>query len=340
MATDNTSTEQKPAPAFGTEFADQMAICEYHDGSWGEATLQPTKPLDVHPGAHVLHYSSSCFEGLKAFRTDSGEVKIFRLDKHVARMRQSAELVCLPAPPEDTLTRMICEAAAACKDAVPPFPGSLYLRPTLIGTEVNIGAAATASTDACLYVLVSPVGDYFRTGPRPLRIAIEEDLRTTPDFGMAKTGVNYALAMRRVIAAKEQQGADQVLFCPNGDVQETGAANFLLISDKKVLTKALDSTYLHGVTRDSLLRLAPTLGYDVEERDISVAEVLDWARTGEAALSGTAAVLAGIGSFVYNGTEHAVRNGEVGPNTQRLRQALMDIQRGEADDQFGWLTAI
>jgi branched-chain amino acid aminotransferase len=185
------------------------------------------------------------------------------------------------------------------------------------------------------------VGDYFSGGQRPLRVVVDDEhMRSTPGFGMAKTGGNYAAALAYIQRAKRSHGADQVLFCPGGDVQETGASNFLLLNDREIVTKGLDSSFLHGITRDSALCLAAQLGYSVNERNFTVTELLEWARTGEAALSGTAAVLIGVGTLIYRGREIAVKDGKVGPNTQKLREALTAIQRGEAPDDFGWLTAV
>ncbi|MDN5849981.1 MAG: aminotransferase class IV, partial [Nitrococcus sp.] len=225
------------------------------------------------------------------------------------------------------------------RENVPAPPGALYLRPTLIGTEANIGAAGTPSAQALLYVLAAPVGDYFAGGGRALTILIEDhEMRSTPGFGQAKTGGNYASALRHVINARAAHGADQVLFCPDGDVQETGASNFFLLDDDRLMTKPLASTFLHGVTRDCVITLARHLGYEVIERNFTVAELKDWIRVGEAALSGTAAVLAGVGAFIHNGTTYTVADGRVGPNTLRLREALTAIQSGAVEDRFGWLT--
>ena len=131
-----------------------------------------------------------------------------------------------------------------------------------------------------------------------------------------------------------------MLFCPEGEVQETGAANFLLLRDRQILTRSLDATFLHGVTRDSLLTLARDMGYGVEERVVTVAETLDWVANGEAALSGTAAVLAGVGTLIWQDREVRVADGNVGPVTQALRAALVDVQRGVTPDRFGWLTPV
>jgi len=326
---------------FGSVFTDRMSIAWFRDGQWGAACTRASDTLTLHPGAHALHYGSACFEGLKAYRWADGSVHVFRLDRHVERLRKSAELLCLPAPDPEQLSAMVCELIDACRAQIPPPPGALYIRPTLIGTEANIGAAGRPAREACLYVLLSPVGDYFSGGDRPLRLLVEgRRMRTTPEFGMAKAGANYVLALRQIVAAKTQFKADQVLFCPHGDVQETGAANFLLLNDATVWTKPLGADFLHGVTRDSVLRIAARMGYEVRERDFTVSELLRWVRRGEAALSGTAAVLAGVGTLIYRGNERSVAGGGIGPNTRRLRLALNDIQRGTAPDEYGWLTDI
>ena len=140
--------------------------------------------------------------------------------------------------------------------------------------------------------------------------------------------------------AKSEYGVDQVLFCPNGNVQETGAANFLLISDDEVITKPLDSSFLHGITRDSILKLAADNGYKVSERNFTVDELLQLVATHEAALSGTAATLSPVGCLVHNGKEIAVRDGGAGPNTRKLCAALQDIQKGVAPDTHNWLTTV
>jgi len=322
---------------FGTVFADQMAVTWYRGGAWEPIRIQEMAPMSFSPATHVFHYSSSCFEGLKAHRWEDGSIHFFRLDQHIKRMQNSAAMMCLPIPDADMLEQMIVRGVKACADYVPEPPGSLYIRPTLIGTIPNIGAAATPSEEACLFVIFSPVGDYFAGGMRPLRILLEDSkMRTSPETGMIKTGGNYAAALKQINDAKKNYGVDQVLFAPDNDVQETGAANFLLVNDDEVLTKSLDTSFLHGVTRASILELAESLGYRVSERKISVSELLEWIQTGEAVLTGTAAVLAGIGTFIYQGKVHTVGNGKLGPNTLKLRNALLAIQRGEAPDKFGW----
>ena len=331
------------APAFGSVFAPTMAVARAEGGTFGEATVVPVEELRLHPAAHVLHYCSAVFEGLKAHRGSDDVVRIFRGARHVERMRQSATVLRLPVPPAELLHGMLRSVVAANLDQVPEQPGSLYLRPTLIGTLPNIGAAASPSPDALLYVLPSPVGDYFAGGVRPLSLLVEEDLpRSTPQFGQVKSGANYAMALGPTLDAKAEHGVDQVLFAPDGKVTETGAANLLLIDDDHVVTPELDGSLLPGVTRDSILQLARDSGRKVEEAQLTIDEVVGWAESGgEAALSGTAAVLAPVGTLLWpDGRTVTFNDAEVGDNVLELRDALTALHRGEAEDAHGWLEPV
>jgi branched-chain amino acid aminotransferase len=334
-------TAQPQRPPFGSILTSHMAVASYQGGQWSDTQIKPVGPIELSPAAHVLHYASSCFEGFKAFRRADGSIHIFRMDRHIQRMRQSARLLVLPEPDAVQLAQMVRAVIDRCRDAVPEAPGALYLRPILFGTTANIGAAATPAAEASLLVLASPVWDYFSGGVKPLRILVDdENTRSAAQMGMVKTGGNYAAAMGPTLAARAKYQVDQVLFCPGGEVQETGAANFLLIRDGELLTRSLDTTFLHGVTRDSLLTLARDTGYAVSERVFGVKEMLEWAKTGEAALSGTAAVLAGVGTLIHRGTEYRVGSGEVGPLTRALRGQLVAIQQGDAPDRHGWLERV
>ncbi len=325
---------------FGTEFCDHIAIARFADGAWSAPSIEPLAPMPMHPAAHVFHYASTCFEGFKAYRWNDGKARIFRLHDHVARMRRSAESLRLPVPDADLLAGMVIDVVHTNLADIPEPPASLYLRPTLIGTLENIGAAAAPSTQATLFVLGSPVGDYFAGGATALKLLITESARTTEQLGSTKTGGNYAAALGPTLAAKEKYGVDQVLFCPDGDVQETGAANFLLISDDEIITKPLDTSFLHGMTRDSVLKLGAELGYTISERQFTVDELLEKVATYEACLSGTAATLSPVGTLVYNGKEVPVRDGKPGPNRKKLQTALQNIQFGLEPDSHGWLTEV
>jgi branched-chain amino acid aminotransferase len=329
--------------AFGTVFTPEMIISRYDESGWSAPEVVSSDSISLHPGAHVLHYSSTCFEGLKAFRHPDGSINIFRMDKNIQRMAQSSHLLSLPEIDKKQLEQMIVQITARFAADVPEPPGSMYIRPTHIGTEPAIGKAAAPSTTSLLYVLLSPVGDYFSGGSTALRLLLREDgMRCAPHMGMIKSGGNYASSLPSMMQARSEVKADQVLYCPDGQVQETGAANFLLIDGNEVITRALDSTFLHGVTRDSVLTLARDLGMDVQERDLSIEELLERSAKPEteAALSGTAAVLAPVGTLIYEGKEYTVGSGQPGPMTSKLRQMMNDIQWGRSEDTHGWLTRV
>ncbi|WP_419848589.1 branched-chain-amino-acid transaminase [Candidatus Poriferisocius sp.] len=336
----------KPDPLtvpFGTVFCDWMTTARAEGGplAYGGAP-EPFGDLRLSPAAHVLHYGSSVFEGLKAHRQVDGSVAIFRLDSHVTRMVTSAACLRLPEIDPSLLRQMTIDAVAANAHEVPHPPGSLYIRPTLVGTGADIGAAAHPAPSALLFVVNSPVGDYFKGGIRPLTLQVESSTpRTVPQFGMVKCAANYAMALGATLdAMAANEAVDQVLFASDGDITETGASNFFLADDERIVTRHLDESFLHGVTRDSVIQLARHLGYDVEERAIDPEELSDWVERGEAFLSGTAAGVAPVGTILYSGKTLTIGDGQPGPSTLRLRQALTDIQTGAAPDPFNWRTPV
>ncbi len=330
------------AGEFGTQFMPQMSVCHYRDG-WSTEEMVPSDSLTLHPGAHVLHYASTCFEGLKAFRQADGRVAIFRMDRNIARFAQSTRLLYLPELDEAQTARMITQSVAYFRDQVPDAPASLYIRPTHIGTEAAIGKAAARSDTSTQYVLLSPVGDYFSGGEANLRLLLDDQgVRCGPDHGMVKGGGNYASALKHIERARAAFNADQVLFCPGGHVQETGAANFMLVDGNEIITKSLDESFLHGVTRESLLELARAKGLDVQERELSIDELLKRAAHPEceAGLTGTAAVVAAVGTLIFDGHEHSVGTGAPGPRIRAMRDELNAIQWGTAPDTRQWLTQV
>ena len=337
------SEKQDPFNApFGTLFGDHMAVATYVDGVYDyPGAAVPLENFSLHPATHALHYASECFEGLKAHRQPDGSVAIFRLDDSVARMIRSIEKLRMTPPPAEMLRQLIIDATTANASFTPEAPGSLYIRPTFIGTAPNIGAAATPSTEAMLYCINSPVGDYFAGGVRPLTIFIETDMpRTTPQFGSVKSGANYVMALGPTLDAKRDHVADQVLFASGDDVTETGAANFFLCDGERLITRNLDDSFLHGITRSSILQIARDMDMEIEERSIPVAELRAWAEHGEMFLSGTAAVIAPIGTVITQGETITIGDGQPGGTTLKLREALTDIQSGISEDKHGWLTPL
>lgn len=335
-----TATDDPFKEPFGSLFGPAMTVASLKDDGIYDygGSAQALENFSMHPGTHVLHYASACFEGLKAHRQGNGSLAIFRLDDHVQRMLQSIAKLRMAVPDGSMLRAMMIDAVEANASSTPDPPGSLYIRPTLIGTMLNIGAAASPSTEGLLYVICSPVGDYFAGGVRPLTVCVETTTpRTTPQFGMVKSGANYVMALGPTLDAKAAFGADQVLFGAGDDVTETGASNFFLTDSERLVTRQLDGSFLHGVTRDSIIKLAADLGYAVEERAISVNELVGWAeRGGEVFLSGTAAVVAPVGTLIVEGGPVVVGDGEPGRNTLKLRNALTAIQLGDAPDPHSW----
>ncbi len=272
---------------FGSILTDKMAIANFRDGAWSEAEIRVTGPLEIHPAAHALHYGSSCFEGFKAYRRADGSVQVFRMDRHIERMRQSARALVLPEPDPKQLAQMVTTLIDRCRDDVPDAPGALYLRPLLFGTMANIGAAATPSNEAILVVLASPVWDYFAGGMKPLKILVDEvNQRCAPHLGVVKTGGNYAAAMGPTLAARKAHGVDQVLFCPGGEVQETGAANFFLIREGHLLTRSLDSTSCTASRVTRCWRSRATSAIASSERVFKVDEMLEWVKHGRGGIVG------------------------------------------------------
>ena len=324
---------------FGTVFMPEMMVSRF-DNKWSRPEVVACDSISLHPGAHVFNYASTCFEGLKAYKQADGGVALFRPERNVARLAQSSELLALPAIDEQVTLGMIKDITLKYADEVPVGPSSMYIRPTHIGTEAAIGKAAAPSDTSLLYVMLSPVGDYFAGGEAALRVLLDtRGARCGWDHGMVKGGGNYASALKHIIRAQREHKADQVLFCPDGLAQETGAANFVLMEGGELITKPLDESFLHGVTRDSILVLARDSGLTVIERELPVEEILERAsRPGaEAGLTGTAAVVAAVGTLIHDGREYRVGDGNPGPVLRGLRESLNAIQWGQQSDTHNWI---
>ena len=223
-----TSTTPQNAP-FGSILTDVMAIATYKDGHWGAHSLRAVGPIEIHPAAHALHYGSECFEGFKAYKWADDTVHVFRMDRHIERLRQSARSLVLPEPDAAQVAEMVTAVVDRCRAAVPDAPGALYLRPLLFGTMPNIGAASMPTSEACLIVLASPVLDYFAGGARPLRIYIEEQAtRCASHLGVVKTGGNYAAALPDDLCRRE----------PFPQANESAAVLFVVSLDAPLATKS------------------------------------------------------------------------------------------------------
>jgi branched-chain amino acid aminotransferase len=304
----------------------------------------PYAPISLDPATTVLHYAQEIFEGLKAYRRPDGSVATFRPEKNAERFQSSARRLAMPELPVETFIEA-CDALVKQDKAWVPAHGgeeSLYLRPFMIATEVGLGVKP--ANEYLFLVIASPAGAYFPGGVKPVSIWVSEDrVRAVPGgMGDAKTGGNYAASLLAQAEAATK-GCDQVCYLDAVEhkwVEELGGMNLYFVYGNKIVTPSLTGSILEGVTRDSLLAVARDLGYEAEEGRVSVDQ---WQRDSENGsltevfACGTAAVITPVGTVKRAGAEWQQSGGEPGEVTLRLRQALLDIQRGTADDKHGWM---
>ncbi|SHJ07266.1 branched chain amino acid aminotransferase apoenzyme [Malonomonas rubra DSM 5091] len=333
--------------AFGKSFTDRMFVMEFDRAKgWHSARIQPYAPFTLDPAAMVLHYSQEIFEGLKAFRREDGSIALFRPADNVARFNQSARRMCMPEVDEKFFLDSMLELIRMEERWVPKAEGtSLYIRPTMIATEPMLGVRP-ADQYLC-YVILCPVGAYYKGGIAPVKIWISDHFVRAAEGGTgeAKTGGNYAASL---YAAREAslKGYDQVLWLDAKEkkyVEEVGSMNMLFHYDDKIVTSPLKGTVLDGITRRSALKLLSEMGYQIEERALTVDEVMEGAQNGrlkEAFGTGTAVVISPVGSFCYQDECVQLGNGEPGELTMKLYNQLTAIQYGRQPDPHNWITTL
>ena len=348
--TKNTVHGQMP-PAdqlgFGAYFTDHMFLMDYdRENGWHDARIVPYGNLSFSPAANVFHYGAEVFEGMKAYRRDDGEVQLFRPWENVKRLNRSCERMGLPQLDENDALEAIKKLVEIDKDWVPSAKGtSLYIRPFVIATDPKLGLHGVHN--AMFIVILSPVGSYYKEGINPVKIMLEtEDVRAVRGgTGYAKCGGNYA-ASNRAGDKAAQKGYTQVLWLDGVErkyIEEVGAMNVMFKIDGKVVTPALTGSILPGITRDSCLTMLRGWGVEVEERLISIDELMEAADNGkleEAWGTGTAAVVSPIGELNYNGKSVVVNNFEIGETAQKLYDELTGLQWGNKPDTFGWTCKI
>lgn len=332
---------------FGTVFTDHMFTMDYDaERSWHDAEIVPLADIRIHPGTAVFHYGAEVFEGLKAYRTDSGAVQLFRPADNMQRMRDSAERIQLPDFDADFLLRAILKLVELDQDWVPDVPNaSLYIRPFEFCTDIDLGLHAISH--ARMMVILSPVGSYLSGGLKPVDILIEDtDVRAVRGgTGYAKCGGNYAAA-NRAAAKAERKGFQQVLWLDGVHrqyIEEVGGMNVMFKMGGRIVTPALTGSVLPGITRRSCIQLLRDKGYEVEERLVSVEEVMSALEKGEMEEAwgcGTAAVISPIGSFAYQGRQLTVNSRQIGPCAQDLYDTLTGIQWGRRADSYGWTVKV
>ncbi len=332
---------------FGKQFTDRMFVMEYDAGrGWHSARIQPYGPFAMDPAAAVLHYAQEIFEGLKAFRRPDGKVALFRPLDNIRRFNRSAARMCMPQLDEAFFHKALKELVRLEADWVPKSAGtSLYIRPTMIATDPYLGVKPSDSY--LCYIILSPVGAYYKGGISPVKIWISDEyIRSAPGgTGEAKTGGNYAASLF-ASAEAGRQGFDQVLWLDavhRKYVEEVGSMNICFLYDGKVVTSPLKGTILDGITRRSVLQLVRDMGLEVEERALSVDEILEGAQNGklvEAFGTGTAAVVSSVGQFTYRDRTAHLSNGKAGDLTMKLYETLTGIQYGRQADRHGWVEVL
>ncbi len=344
-------SDRKPFPetlGFGRHFTNRMFTQRYApELGWHDARIGPYRPIVLDPSAAVFHYAQEFFEGLKAYRRPDGNINLFRPWENMARFNRSARRMAMPpVDPEEHLEALV-QLVGLEHEWVPWAEGaSLYIRPTMIATDPSLGVHA--SHTYLHFIILSPVGAYFPTGFNPVAVYICRDYvrAVRGGTGDVKAGGNYAASL---LVAEEvaRRGYHQVLWLDAVErryVEEAGAMNIAFVYDgRHIATPALSGSILPGVTRDSVLRLAPDLGYTVSEERIDVNDMLKDLRAGritEVFAMGTAAVLAPIGKFGTEDGDVLVNNYEAGPVATHLFRALTDIQYGRAPDPYGWTLTI
>ena len=329
---------------FGTQFSDHMFCMEWEDEKgWHNAEIKPYGPLLMEPSAMVLHYAQMAFEGLKAYRTDSGENVLFRPRENFKRMNRTAQRMCLPELDVEEVLDALKQLLRLDSKWVPHESGTtLYIRPTIVATEEAIGLKV--SSKYLFFIILSPVGPYYSQGFNPVKIMVSDKyVRAVPGgVGYAKTGGNYAAS---VLAEKEanEQGYTQVLWLDAVErryIEEVGAMNIFFVINDEIVTPQLTGSILPGITRMSVLELGKYWGLEVSARRISIDEVLKGLKDGsvtEVFGAGTAAVISPVGALSYKEEEYQVGNGETGPIASRFYEQLTGIQFGKEPDPFDWV---
>ena len=312
-----------------------------NETNWTDGKLIPFGNISMSPAAGVLNYGQGIFEGMKAFRTIENRIVLFRPDKNIERATLSAERLCIPIVPSDLFMDGLLKVVKDNSDFIPPSDkGSLYIRPIIWGTGAVLGVGPASSYTFLIYV--SPVGPYFKSGIRCLNMRVTKNFHRAAPRGVGnfKTIGNYAASLYPQKLAKSS-GFDEVIYLNAGDnesIEEVGSANLFIVKDKTVSTPPLGGTILPGVTRDSVTHISrEILGLDVEERPISLSEMME---ADEVFCTGTAVSVTPIGEITSDDSVSTINGNKIGNITLTLNTELTDIQKEIKDDPFGWLIQV
>lgn len=345
------SPKQKPSESeplsFGKYYTDHMFIMNYDEGEgWHNPRIVPYQNIALDPAAMCFHYAQEVFEGLKAYRTKSGEIQLFRPEKNMARLNLSNDRLCIPRIDEEFAVEAIKKLVSVDKDWVPHGEGtSLYIRPFIFAVDPYVGVHP--ARHLLFVIILSPVGSYYPQGLNPVKIYVEDEYVRAVKGGMGyvKAGGNYAASLKSQAKA-EELGYTQVLWLDGVErkyVEEVGTMNVFFVIDGEVVTPKLTGSVLGGITRLSCIELLREHGYKVTERCISIQEIYDAYESGklnEAFGSGTAAVISPIGEFRWGDKVIKLTESEIGPVSQFLYDTLTGIQWGKIEDTRGWTQKI
>lgn len=328
---------------FGYIMTDQRYVSNYRHGAWDDGCLTTDATVTISECAGVLQYAQTCFEGLKAYTTEKGQIVIFRPDLNGQRMEDSARRLEMPVFPKERFVDAVIQTVRANDAYVPPYGtgATLYIRPYMFGSSAVIGVKPAQEYQ--FRIFTTPVGPYFKGGAKPLTICVSDFDRAAPHgTGHIKAGLNYAMSLHAIVTA-HKNGFDENMYldpATRTKVEETGGANFLFVTkDHKVVTPKSDSI-LPSITRRSLVYVAKEyLGLEVEEREVYLEEVKDFAECG---LCGTAAVISPVGRIINHGEEINFPSGmeKMGPVTQKLYDTLTGIQMGHLEAPEGWIQVV
>ncbi|MFO0361817.1 MAG: branched-chain amino acid aminotransferase [Flavobacteriales bacterium] len=324
---------------FGRVFSDHMCVIRYENGAWQTPRIEPYGPLHFSPAISALHYGQAIFEGLKAFRNDQGEVYVFRPDMNAKRLNHSARRMCMPELPEATFLEALNTLLELDKEWVPSAPGSaLYIRPHMFATDEYVGVRPS---ETYLFVIFTCPVDKYYTGEVKVKIEPHYSRAVRGGTGEAKAAGNYGAAL---MPAKKGQleGYHQLLWTDaltHEYIEESGTMNVIFKSGNTIFTPMITDSILSGITRDSVLILAREWGYEVQERKVKVAEVIDLIKNGqmdEAFGAGTAATIAPIRTFHYNGVDYSLNPSENWEFANKLSAYLERFRRGLEPDSRNW----
>lgn len=328
---------------FGYIQTDKRYVSNFKDGAWDEGCLTEDANVVISECAGVLQYAQTVFEGLKAYRTQDGRIVTFRPDLNAKRMADSADRLKMPVFPEEKFIEAVEQVVAANADFVPPYGSgaTMYLRPFMFGSNPVIGVKP--ATEYQFRIFATPVGPYFKGGAKPITLRVCDFDRAAPHgTGHIKAGLNYAMSMYAIVDAHDK-GYDENMYLDSATrtkVEETGGANFIFITKDGKLVTPKSNTILPSITRRSLCYVAKEyLGMEVEEREVLLEEIKDFAECG---LCGTAAVISPVGKIVDHGEEICLPSGmdEMGPVLKKLYDTLTGIQMGRIEAPEGWIHEI